>query len=93
MNQLDIIRDEINQIDTELRVLFEKRMNCVEKIAQYKIANHLPIFDAHREQFILDEHVSSLQHKKWEPYYRSFLEMLLKNSKEFQKEYIEKQSL
>ena len=48
------IRDEIDQIDKELIALFAKRMECSRKVAQYKLENGMPIFNAERERQILD---------------------------------------
>lgn len=48
------IRDEIDKIDNELIELFTKRMECSRKVAEYKMENGLPIFNAKREQQILE---------------------------------------
>ncbi len=48
------IRDEIDQIDNELIGLFARRMECSRKVAQYKLENGMPIFNAEREREILD---------------------------------------
>lgn len=48
------IRDEIDQIDNELIGLFARRMECSRKVAQYKLENGMPIFNAERERQILD---------------------------------------
>ena len=52
---LSEIRQEIDQIDNELIALFLRRMHCSEEVARYKIANGVPVFDAAREQKILDK--------------------------------------
>ena len=48
------IRDEIDKIDDQLIELFTKRMECSRKVAEYKMDNGLPIFNAEREQEILE---------------------------------------
>lgn len=48
------IRDEIDKIDDQLIELFTKRMECSRKVAEYKMENGLPIFNAQREQEILE---------------------------------------
>ena len=36
VNLLEDARSEINQIDKEMAELFERRMNAVKKVAEYK---------------------------------------------------------
>ena len=50
---LNDIRKEIDNIDTELLPLLIKRIKCSENIAKYKIENNLPIYNKHREDEIL----------------------------------------
>lgn len=48
------IRDEIDKIDEQLIGLFARRMECSKKVAQYKLENGMKIFNAEREQQVLD---------------------------------------
>ena len=52
MEKLDLqkIREEIDIIDRELARLFEKRMDIVLKVAEYKRQNNLPVKDMAREE-------------------------------------------
>ena len=50
---LSQIRQEIDAIDSELVNLFCRRMELSAQVAEYKKANHLPIFVPAREQAIL----------------------------------------
>ncbi|MBO5867341.1 MAG: chorismate mutase [Oscillospiraceae bacterium] len=52
MNEL---RGEIDAIDTELVQLFTRRMQISAKVAEYKKANHLPIYVPARERAILKD--------------------------------------
>ncbi len=52
---LQEIRQEIDTIDQQLVELFVRRMNCSRQVAQYKYDNGLPVFDAAREEHILDK--------------------------------------
>ncbi|MBQ9673235.1 MAG: chorismate mutase [Ruminococcus sp.] len=54
MRDLQEIRQEINEIDEQLLELFIKRMNCARDVGIYKKENNIPIFNAEREQEILD---------------------------------------
>ncbi len=53
MNLKDI-RNEIDQIDDQLINLFTKRMDCSRRVAEYKLENGIPVFNAERENAILD---------------------------------------
>jgi chorismate mutase/prephenate dehydratase len=50
---LDEIRKEIDQIDDQIKELFEKRMECVSKAAAFKAENKLPTLDSAREREII----------------------------------------
>lgn len=52
---LSEIRKKIDEIDAQLLPLFIERMKCAETVAQNKIALSLPIFNAERENQILDK--------------------------------------
>ena len=47
-------RTEIDGIDKELLRLFCRRMETAEKIAAYKAEKSLPVFDAKREEELLE---------------------------------------
>ncbi len=53
MNLQDI-RVEIDRIDEEIIALFQKRMECSRQVAEYKLANSIPIFNPEREAVVLD---------------------------------------
>lgn len=50
---LQQLRGEINVIDKQLEELFKKRMGLCFDVAEYKIANGLPVFQSAREKEIL----------------------------------------
>jgi monofunctional chorismate mutase len=52
---LNEIRKEIDQIDRSLLDLFQKRMHLCGQVAAYKKEHHLPVFQAEREQAILQK--------------------------------------
>ena len=49
------LRNEINRIDGELTELLLERFELAKNVARYKKANGVPVFDAEREQEILDK--------------------------------------
>lgn len=50
---LDIIRQEIDQIDDQIVKLLEERMRLVEGVVAYKKASGKPILDTKREEVFL----------------------------------------
>ena len=50
---LDQLRQEIDRIDDGIKDLFTERMNCVEKIAAYKGAEGISVYDGGREREII----------------------------------------
>lgn len=52
--ELDEIRREIDTIDAEILELFQKRMKLAEGVARFKKANNMPVFQAQREEEVLD---------------------------------------
>lgn len=51
---LEILRNEIDQIDSQLIELYQKRMELSKKVAAYKLENGMTIFHPEREKAILD---------------------------------------
>ncbi len=51
---LSAIRQDIDRIDRELLGLLQRRMDCSQEVAAYKLAHGLPVLNAGREQEILD---------------------------------------
>ena len=51
---LNELRTEINEIDEEILKLFLRRMEVAGRVAEYKKAHHLPIYQPAREQEILE---------------------------------------
>ena len=53
MDKLTEAREIIGQADKEIAALFEKRMQAVRTVAEYKRENGLPVFDSAREEQLL----------------------------------------
>lgn len=84
MNQLKKARAEINEIDNEMRGLFEKRMTAVEEVIAYKTANNIKIFDPERESSVIEMNSSKMQNKKLQPFYREYVQSIMDISKSYQ---------
>ena len=55
MTDLQELRKEIDQIDSQMVALYEKRAKIVEDVARYKIETGKPVLDPQREQALLEK--------------------------------------
>lgn len=83
-------RVKIEAIDKEMARLFQERMACSKAIAEYKLANNMPIFDAAREQQLLEKNSAYMADENMKAYYKDFLMGVMGVSKNYQKDIIEK---
>ena len=84
MKDLNNIREEIDLLDKDLIEIFEKRMDLVKYVINYKIDNDLDIFDSSREKYILEKNRKILNNKEYEKYLDEFFISLMKISKDMQ---------
>ncbi len=87
MDELARARESINEADSGMAALFERRMKAVREIAAWKQERGLPILDEDRERAVLERN-SSLVGEELRPYYVSFLRALMDLSKEYQRRLI-----
>jgi len=52
--QLDELRHAIDTVDTEILRLVEQRVALVLRIAEYKRAKLMPVYDPNRERAVID---------------------------------------
>ena len=55
MRELQDLRNEIDAVDDALIALLKQRLALSREVAEYKAAKNLPVYDAAREQAILDK--------------------------------------
>ena len=79
------LRKEIETIDKEISLLFEKRMNLAKKIGEIKKELQIELFDKDREAYLLEANSKNIQNEKIKEYYQRLLECMLTLSKEYQK--------
>ena len=65
MRDLLELRDEIDQIDSQIVDLYERRMAISEEVAEYKIAVGKKVFDKQREVSKLERNYAIF--KTWYP--------------------------
>lgn len=85
MNNLDYLRNEIDKIDSEMIKLFEKRMEVVYKVAEYKKKNSMDILDKNREENVIETRLKKLKNKSIEKETEIFLKEIMKISRNFQR--------
>ena len=74
MNQLEQARRIISEVDAEMAALFEKRMHAAELVAAYKKGKGLPVFDAAREQLLIEKGSARIEDESLRSYTVSFLQ-------------------
>lgn len=77
------IRKRIDEIDSEISVLFEERMSLAKMAGEYKIENGLPVYDKKREKEILERN-SQYVSEDIRSLYSEFTEKMLYLSKKYQ---------
>lgn len=90
MNELEQYRKEIDEIDRELLVLFERRMDVAVRVANYKKENNLPIYDEERESKIIKKNVDNLKNKHYDLLARRFFLSIMELSRSLQETIIKK---
>ena len=90
MADLQKARMIINEVDEKIAHNFEERMKAVEEVIAYKIENHLPIFDSKREEEVIQRNLDKISDETLKPYYKDLLIQIMRISKEYQKEILNK---
>lgn len=89
MTELDIARQNINDIDKKMAALFEERMREVKKVAEYKREYGLQVFDSSREAQILAKNSELIKDEDLKQYYINFLQSNMDISKKYQHRLLE----
>lgn len=88
MEYLEKLRSEIDGIDRELTKLFEKRIDVVLKIGDYKKNKNMEIFQEDREKQVLKNALSNLENTEYSEEIVRMLSCIMDISKDIQKEKI-----
>ena len=81
---LDIIRQEIDQIDDQIVKLLEERMHLVEGVVAYKKASGKPILDSKREEIIVEKVKNRVEDKRYQETIVATFSDILKRSRDYQ---------
>lgn len=83
-NLLEEARETINEIDREMAVLFERRMDAVKKVADHKIRHGLQVLDPEREKLVIECNSALIDNDEYRSYYISFMNETMAISRKFQ---------
>lgn len=83
------IRKHITETDNKLAELFRERMELVGKVAEYKRANGLPVYDPEREEQVLINGAARMENPEFKSYYVNFLKNLMELSRSYQSSILE----
>jgi len=83
MNNLETLRNEINNIDSQIFQLLNIRFKIVKKIGQYKKENNIPVLDKSREKIIEKKIKTNYQGKEGE-YINQIYKVVMNESKNIQ---------
>lgn len=84
MDMLKKARQQINEIDAQMAQLFEKRMQAVEMVAQYKKKHNLAILDEKREVEVIKRNIARIHNPKYKQGYQELLEKMMEISRSYQ---------
>ena len=85
---LDIIRQEIDQIDDQIVKLLEERMHLVEGVVAYKKASGKLILDTKREAVIFEKVRNRVEDKRYQETIVATFSDILKRSRDYQEQNI-----
>lgn len=86
---MEKLRQEIDKIDDAMRALFEERMDCVQAVVAYKVANQIGVRDRQREEAMIEKNLKKLNNPDYCEMYEYFLREIIRTSVEFQEEWLE----
>ena len=86
MEKLKKLRDEIDDIDKQIVTLIEKRMKISVKVGKFKKENDMPIFDAKRENEVIEKKIELLKNKEFSNLITTIYNDIMSVSKLLQKQ-------
>lgn len=89
MESLETIRKQIDLADEQIAKAFCQRMQAVEKIAEYKKENGLPVLDQDREDAVLRRAGERIEDANLRGYYQLLQQDLMQISKVYQQKLME----
>ncbi|MGH4050249.1 MAG: prephenate dehydratase [Clostridium sp.] len=81
---IDNLRNQIDEIDASLVLLFEKRMGIVVNVAEYKKKNNIEILNSLREEAVIKKNMDLVKNKDILLEVEKFFKSVMKISRGFQ---------
>lgn len=89
-SSLEQARKIIDETDREMAALFEKRMDAVRTVAEYKKAHGMLIYDPVRENEVINKNSDYISDPDKREFYKRFLADTMKVSRGYQRKLLEK---
>ena len=89
MTELEKARKEISEIDKDMALLFEKRMQAARLVAEYKRENGLRVDDFAREEQVISRSNVYITDESLREYYIDFIKNNIELSKKYQHKLID----
>ena len=83
-NKLDEAREIINRVDSEMAELFLQRMKAAEMVFEHKKEFGLPIYDAKREEAVIEKNAALIEDDIIKGYYIDYIKNLMSVSRAYQ---------
>ncbi len=83
-NKLEEARNIINEVDSQMAELFEKRMRAAEMVYEYKKEFGLPILDEKREDAVIERNSALVEDSVLKEYYIDYLKHMMSLSRAYQ---------
>ena len=83
-NKLDEARRIINEVDSQMAELFEKRMKAAEMVYEHKKELGLPILDQKREEEVIKKNSDLIKNEVYKEYYIDYLKNVMRISRAYQ---------
>ena len=81
---IDEARRIIKETDEKIARLFERRMEAVKEVSEYKKSHSLSVYDPEREAMLLENNLSKIESDEFRPYYTDVFKAITGVSKEYQ---------
>ena len=81
-------RSIIDEVNTELVPLIERRMDAVVEVTRYKRENGLPVYDAEREKLILERVGERVQNPDYRMSVQKVFQALMDVAKEYEEAHL-----
>lgn len=91
--ELENLREAIDQIDSALVELLEKRLELVEEVAVYKASHGLPVLDSYREKALLAKIAKQVDKDSHQSTILATFSDIMNHSKRYQEVVIRQRSI